>query len=168
MPETVDSLDRLVEKHGRRGVLIDTNLLLVLLIGRQRPEAVERFARTKGHYRAEDFAFLDQFVRRFSRIITAPHILTEVSNLLPNGNLREFRDRLRQEAELYEELQCEARRTVLDTAFHRFGLTDTVIALLACGQLLVLTDDFPLYGLLAKRGVDVINFNHVRPLAWRS
>ena len=31
----------------------------------------------------------------------------------------------------------------------------------------VLTDDFDLDSFLSKRGVDVLNFNHIRPLGWR-
>jgi hypothetical protein len=49
-----------------------------------------------------------------------------------------------------------------DQGFLRFGLTDTGIAMAAPGKYLVLTDDLALFGLLAKRGVDVLNFNHVR------
>ena len=46
--------------------------------------------------------------------------------------------------------------------FIRFGVTDTAITLLSPRSYLVLTTDFPLSGLLAKRGVDVVNFNHLR------
>jgi hypothetical protein len=51
--------------------------------------------------------------------------------------------------------------------FSRLGLTDVGIALLAEGNVPVLTDDFDLDVLLSKRGVDVINFNHIRPLGWK-
>lgn len=49
-----------------------------------------------------------------------------------------------------------------DEQFLRFGLTDTAITLIAPGRYLVLTVDLPLCGLLQRRNVDVINFNHFR------
>ena len=50
-----------------------------------------------------------------------------------------------------------------DPAFLKYGLTDTAILLLIKRSgLLLITDDFPLAGLVYKRGYDVINFNHIR------
>lgn len=46
--------------------------------------------------------------------------------------------------------------------FRRFGLSDTVLSLLAQQQLLMITTDFRLYGTLASQGLDVLNFNQLR------
>jgi hypothetical protein len=59
-----------------------------------------------------------------------------------------------------------AQSIVDDAEFPKFGLTDTAIRMIAPGKYLVLTDELPLYQLLSKRKVDVINFNHIRPLGW--
>lgn len=158
----------LLEKHARCGVLVDSSLLIVLLIGRHNRLALTRFPHSK-QYQPHEYDILDRFVRLFSRVITTPHILTEVSNLagrLPEGNLSRFRHLLAQEVEVYEEQQCEARRAVRSDQFFRLGLTDAAIVHLAGDGLLVLTDDLPLAGALQKAGIDVVNFNHLRPLAW--
>ena len=43
---------------------------------------------------------------------------------------------------------------------------DTGILRLARGKYLVLTDDFRLSQYLQKMEIDVLNFNHIRPLGW--
>lgn len=48
--------------------------------------------------------------------------------------------------------------------FVKLGITDTSIIEVAAAPYLVLTDDFRLYNFLADRGVDVLNFNHLRSL----
>ena len=50
--------------------------------------------------------------------------------------------------------------------FKKFGLTDSGIADLVKGKDLVLTDDLSLFGYLQNLGIDAINFNHIRSLAW--
>ncbi len=163
-----EHLQGLVEKHARRGVLVDSSLLIVLLIGRHNRLALTRFPHTK-RYQPDEFDILDRFVRLFDRIITTPHVLTEVSNLA--GRLQaeavcRFRRLFAQEVELYDERQCEARQLVRGDQFVRLGLTDAAIASIARDRLLVLTDDLALGGALQKVGIDVVNFTHLRPLAW--
>ncbi|MGA2329921.1 MAG: hypothetical protein ABSH05_27055 [Bryobacteraceae bacterium] len=158
----------LVRKHASRGVLIDANLLIVLLIGRQDRSAVSRFPHSK-EYTAAEFDVLDRFVRRFRRIITTPHILTEVSNLsgkLRGDDLTLFRAMLAQEICQYEERQRAAQEVVQSPYFAKLGLTDAGIERIARDGLLVLTDDLALAGALEKVRIDVLNFNRIRPLAW--
>jgi len=49
--------------------------------------------------------------------------------------------------------------------FHAYGLADIGIISLA-KQYLVLTDDLRLASFATDNGIDVINFNHIRELAW--
>jgi hypothetical protein len=56
---------------------------------------------------------------------------------------------------------------IADLVFPRLGFTDTAITTVALSgadedNLHVLTDDVHLYNELAYRGVNVINFNHLR------
>jgi hypothetical protein len=53
---------------------------------------------------------------------------------------------------------------VENSPFVRLGLTDVVIAKIAEGEVLVLTDDFRLSQHLERSGLAVVNFNHVRML----
>jgi hypothetical protein len=61
----------------------------------------------------------------------------------------------------------ESRLVVNESCFRRLGLTDAAIATLARHNYLFLTDDFGLYSTLTGRGVDAINFNHLRQLNWQ-
>lgn len=61
-------------------LVLDANLLLLLVIGAMDRSAITRFKRTQ-QFTVEDFDALVDIVSRADRIVTTPHILTEVSNL---------------------------------------------------------------------------------------
>jgi hypothetical protein len=71
---------------------------------------------------------------------------------------------MKQSIEIMEELHEPSRVVVRDQAFCRLGITDAAISTV-CANVLVLTDDFDLYDSLGRRGIDAINFNHLRQ--WR-
>lgn len=150
--------------RGRDALFIDTNLLLVLLVGALDPEHVERFKRTRAYTRA-DYALLLAFAGGYRRLLTTPNILTEVSNLL--GQLGEP---LRRRALLalgaltatLEERYLASETLVVDPSFPALGLADTSIIAAASEGVTVLTEDLALYLRLASTGVDVVNFNHLR------
>ena len=61
-------------------LFVDTNLLLVLVVGLLDPEQVEKFKRTRSYTR-EDYSLLSDFVSGYDGLLTTPNVLTEVSNL---------------------------------------------------------------------------------------
>lgn len=69
----------LVAKYGRRGLVIDSNLLILLLVGMTAKQSISSFKRTR-MYSPEDFDLLVDFTKPFNKL-TTPNILTEVSNL---------------------------------------------------------------------------------------
>ncbi len=156
-------LDRLIEKHSRSGLLVDSNLLLLLLVGRTEPERVELFKRTKDRLNRGDYDLLETFVERFSRVLTTAHILTEVSNLgaLKGEVLSRFRSAMSSGIALMDELHRDSKSVSAHSAFKRLGLADAAIMTL-CSKTLVLTDDAALFVSLHGEGIDAINFNHIR------
>lgn len=160
----------LLERYRRVGVLIDTNLLLLCVIGVYDPRQIARFGRTADRFAPEDFETLRRVLDAFDRVITTPHVLTEVSNLMGRltGRVRdgcfEF---FSQAITLMHEQSTPASTLRAMHAFARFGLTDTAIVDAARGSYLVLTDDLPLAAYLQGQGVDVLNFNNIRPLGYR-
>lgn len=72
----------LISLYRNRGVLIDTNLLVLLLVGTYDRNRVERTKRIRDRFRAEDFDILTAVLNQFETQVTTPHILTETSNLL--------------------------------------------------------------------------------------
>jgi hypothetical protein len=150
-------------------VLIDTNLLLLYLVGSYDPDRISRFKRTS-QFVAEDFSTLSAVLGRFRSMLTTPHVLAETSNLLGqlSGQVRdECFARFAAAVDVFGEVHQEGRGLVQNPAFLRLGLTDTGILELAARKCLVLTDDFLLYSFLEKAGAIVLNFNHIRVLNWR-
>lgn len=164
----MDYLSGLVEKYRRRGALIDSNLLLLLFVGRFDVARIRTFKRTR-NYIEDDYHVLERFVAYFDKIVTTPHVLTEVSNLstwLPEGireaYFRGFRKGVAVLAEVFE----PATKICDCGAFEKIGLTDSAIALISRQRLLVLTDDLPLANRLQSVGIDAINHNHLRTIRW--
>src|SRR6266487_2653089 len=160
----------LFEKYRRKGVLVDTNLLLLLLVGSIDHRMLDKFKPTANHgFTASDYDLLCWIIDRFPRIFTTPHVLTEVSN---------WSERLKGDAgqllvsqiillsQRADEVYETSRKLVVRDGFREFGLTDTAISNLPSDRFLVLTVDFPLSVWLEKQGVDVVNFTRLRPQRW--
>ena len=78
----------LIARYRERGAVVDTNLLLLFLIGSYRVDLIRRFKRTQRYF-PDDFHLLRRFLSEFRQIVVTPHILTEVTNLalqLPAGS----------------------------------------------------------------------------------
>ena len=170
---SVEELDEIIVRHRRSGVLIDTNLLILLWIGRWNPIEIARHRRTQS-YTVDEFERLERFVAQFQRIVTTPCILAEANSLavqipearFERGKQAQMVHNLRQQiasrtSEL-EERHVPSLEIVQVPEFLRFGLTDVGIQRLAGEGFLVLTDDVPLYALLCERDLPVVNFNHIR------
>lgn len=143
-----------------RGALVDTNLLLLLAAGELVPERIAQLPRLEGflpeHHRA-----LNDYVRRFRRRVTTPHVLTEVSNLA-----RQWPEPLRSDAfghfasqwKTLRERHSPAAKLAGDRAFVALGLADIGILHAAANRLLVLTMDRDLTGELTARRIASINW----------
>jgi hypothetical protein len=159
----IEHLHNLVRRCARSGLLLDTNLLLLYVIGRSDPDQIGKgrvaiFARS-------DLTVLEQFMAHFHHHLTTPNVLTEINSFLGqlSGNLRErCREQLRSDIEILAEQHVDSRRASQQDAFLRFGLTDCGIHLLAMNACLVLTDDFALSQYLDSKGLAALNFHHIR------
>ena len=111
---------------------------------------------------------MDWLTASFHKLITTPHVLTEVSNLavLHGKELSAFRTWFKNTVPQMLEFYDESRRLVEEESFHSLGLADAAINLASRHNFLVLTGDLDLHVTLRKRGVDSINFNHIRTYYW--
>jgi hypothetical protein len=153
----------LFERYRSQGVLIDTNLMLLIAVGTYRRQRIMTFKRTL-KYTLEDFALVMRMVRYFQRRMTTPNILTEVDNLLrqlPASEHRAVAGTLRQLISDSFEVYIPSAETVTNDNIVALGLADCATLLSADG-ILVITDDFRLSNILAKAGRDVVNINHIR------
>jgi len=162
MTEVID----LLAKYRRKGILIDTNILLLYLVGRVNRERISRFKRT-AQFLAQDYELLVQITDGFQQIITTPHILTEVNSLANQLGEPERTKCLG----IYTQLVLQLTEEYIESTtiskhelFSRFGLTDCGIILTAKDKYLVLTDDLKLHLYLKALEIDTINFNNLRSL----
>ncbi len=162
--------DSLIARYRNAGVLVDTNLLLLYFVGRYDRGLIERWPRTNDRFVSVDYDLLLLLLEPFEKLIVTPHVLTEVSNML--GYLAEpaktgCRVLLAQIINsVMQEKRTPGASLSEDPAFVPFGITDTSILDAAVGSYLVLTDDLPLYAYLLAQGVEVLNFNEIRGLAY--
>lgn len=157
-------LRKLFYKYKNKGLLIDTNLLLVYFVGSYDRNLIGNFKRTIT-FTIEDFEKLQRAFIFFEKIVTTPNILTEVnslSNQLSENIKLQYFDKIKDQISMLEENYLESKVICELTHFSKFGLTDTGIINLVKDNYLVLTDDFRLANYLEKIEVDVINFNHLR------
>jgi len=159
------TIPQLIKKYERRGLLLDTVLVVLLVVGAHDRKLIGRDKRlTK--YIPEDFDLLISFIKPFDKLITTPNVLTETNNLLGHLFATDFPIKLAQYIELMDEHYVSSKKICNTELFRNVGITDTVLADLAKDQYLFVTDDLRLAGKLEKRNIDVINFNHVRMSAW--
>jgi hypothetical protein len=155
-------------KYRSKGLLVDSNLLLVYFIGLCDRKLLAKFERTRA-FDEESFLLLANFIRSFKKVVTTPNILTEVSNLSNKlkGNTRlAYFQSLIEQVGLTEEYYLRSSELSQHPSFEKFGLTDISVINVSKDEYLVLTDDFPLSNYLTKQGQAAINFNHLRQILW--
>lgn len=79
-------VEGLLVQYKNKGILVDANLLLLFFVGLYDRSRIPTFKGTKA-FTVQDFDLLKVVFSYFSKIITTPNILTEVSNL--SNQLRE-------------------------------------------------------------------------------
>jgi hypothetical protein len=148
-------------------VLLDTNLLLLLAVGRVDPALIARHKNLQG-YAQDDFDLLVQQLMRATRLLVTPHILAETSNLLAQIG-EPIRSRLMSEFQalianfdVIEEIHIPSATAAARKEFVRLGLTDSALLVeqdIACT---ILTADAKLHVTALHSGRDCVNFNHLR------
>jgi hypothetical protein len=108
-----------------KNLLLDTNLLLLYLIGGEDPKLLES-ARRLNAYVEEDFYLLIEFieVNGFTQLISTPHILTEASNLigLDRNLLRALgRDAIKEYVQHCNQISHDACKLVDEPESNRLG-----------------------------------------------
>jgi hypothetical protein len=155
--------DIYIKKFREKGILIDTNLLMLLLVGSYNEDEIISFKRTK-NYIIEDYKYLTSFLAKFKKHIYTPNILTEMTNLTDSINSEpnySFFQHIKFALSVFSEDSVSSEEIMQLKSFLKFGLADAVNCQLS-DKYLVLTDDLRLYSYLANQGLPAINFNHIR------
>jgi predicted nucleic acid-binding protein len=157
-----------LNSSGSTGLLVDTNLLVLYVVGAVNRNRIETFKRTC-QYTKTDHELLLRVLGRFKQLHTVAHVLAEVSNLtdLPGPERLRARLVLKETISLLSETELPSARAAEDRLYERLGLVDAAIGAVArkhdCA---VLTDDLDLYLQLSRDRLKVLNFTHVRARAW--
>src|SRR5437016_2187626 len=123
----------LINRHQGRGIVVDTNILLVYLIGLHDANLIPRFKRTQT-FSKDDYQLLQLLFGRFRNIITTPGILAEVNSLAGqlSGDVKtSFFGTFQKQIVLLEEQYAASKNVCVHTHFAMCGLTDAAIMTIA-------------------------------------
>ena len=143
-------------------IVLDTNVLLLLLVGVADRDLVAKHKRTRKS-EPRDFDTLVRMVKTFAVVVTS-QLLAETSNLLRDGPGSASGQGARITAVLKaaQERYVPKDKLLESPPFLSMGATDVSIMELAHeDDTVVLTDDLELYGRLERAQRNVVNFTHV-------
>ena len=149
------------------GYFVDTNLLLLLVVGSVSRNAIARHGRVR-EFTPDDYDTLLDLIAPVDRVLVTPNTLTETSNLL--GQHREpersrFFEHLRFIIEETEEIVVTSVNACRNDDFTRLGLTDAALLEVATEDTPVITVDLDLYlAAVSSNPASAINFTHLRDL----
>ena len=146
-------------------ILLDTNLLVLLVLGSVDERWIGRHKRSK-NFVAADWHLLVKTIGG-ADLLTTPHILAETSNHLRSGGMKnpanvELMAALVNFIGIAAEKDVTARSVAGNALFLRLGLTDTAIMSVAQSNVHLLTADLDLYLAALAKGQETTNFNHLR------
>lgn len=162
-------IEFLAYKHHSNGVIIDTNIMLVYIVGHYDINYISQFERTKD-YCADDYKNMDYVLSHFGKKVITTHILAELSNLSKQAWKDKKLDYFNVFGKLLEKTNehCINKDILLNLPLlPKLGVTDLgIIEAAKEFGCLIFTDDFPMSGYASKQGIDVLNFNHIRGQQW--
>ena len=144
----------------RRAVAIDTNFLVLLVVGLTSSEYIRRHRRLTPVYNSTHFELIRRLLVQAPQVICTSHILAEGSNLL-----RQTGEPMRSEImttysrfiQSAEEPIIPAREAAQSSSFIRLGLTDAALLTLDPKEVRLLTVDHELHIACSERGFEVVN-----------
>jgi hypothetical protein len=145
-------------------LVIDTNLLVLFVVGTTKRGFVTRHKRLKA-FSLEDFDLLCRVIASTAEVLVTPNTLTETSNILgyiDEPARTEVFQTFRSLVPSMQEEFVESRTAVGAKEFLRLGLTDAALLEIASESRSLLTVDLDLYLSVLNRGASAVNFNHLR------
>jgi len=145
-------------------VLIDTNLLLLLIVGLYNKDLISVHKRTK-EFIPKDFDLLVESIDGYNVLWVTSHCLAEVSNLIMQTNEKQAKELMA----YFSIFVAKAKESHIPKEIifkngisTRLGVADTGLIIKSKRVSCVFTVDFKLYIEILKRGYNVVNFNHLR------
>lgn len=139
--------------------LIDTNSLVILLVGLIDPKLINKHRRTS-IYQEQDFFDLLQFIGDFEDLVVLPNVWTEVDNLLNNfnrGHKESYIIHITNTIKLTTEKFLESKNAVKNVSFYDLGLTDSLLLEYSKNCELLITSDSNLSDYAIANGIKVFD-----------
>jgi predicted nucleic acid-binding protein len=153
-----------VSERSGRTLILDTNLLVLLIVGMTSRAYISRHKRLRA-YSESDFEVFTGFVVSATRIVVTPNTLTETSNLLRQIDepaRTQIYDQFRRVVRTTDEHYLESKRAAERKDFPWLGLTDSALLQAASENHELLTADSRLHSAAIRQGLKVTNFHHHR------
>ena len=142
-------------------LLIDTNVLLLWIIGSFDRASIRSYRRT-AQFTPGDFDLLITYRSRYRQTLTTAPILTEASNLLGNDFHVEIASTLIDLGRGLIEVAKPKGEVFEIEGFDRLGFSDCTTLAAMDGETTLLTDDVQLHAQASLFEFDAVNFNHLR------
>ena len=145
-------------------VLVDTNLLVLFIVGTASPSYIQRHKRLT-EFDEEDYKLLVRLLSNASDVFVTPNTLTETSNLAgyisepARSQVYRVLQKITNES---TEIVIPSKSAVARTEFIRLGLTDAALIHATTENTVLLTADLSLYLAATAAGAIAMNFNHIR------
>ena len=144
-------------------IYIDTNLLVLLAIGRFNEKLIPKHKRSR-QFSIEDYGRLCDLIGYIRNVFVTQNCLTEASNLIGQHGEPE-RQKVRAELtriiEERREVVVESASAVRNPHYERMGLTDAALLEVISSKTPVVTVDIDLYLIAtSNEPCSALNFNH--------
>ncbi|MBE9140916.1 hypothetical protein IQ254_27580 [Nodosilinea sp. LEGE 07088] len=146
-----------------RTVLVDTNLLVLLIVGATSRDYIARHKRLTA-FIPQDYDVLLHIISDAAVRVT-PNILTEISNLaayIDNLAKRQIFETFQKLISNCLEVYVPSTTAIRRWEFIHLGLTDAAVLEALTNQVVLLTTDLDLFLAAQSAGVSAINFNQLR------
>ncbi len=148
-------------------LLIDSNILILLLVGSYDSKFIEHVRRLRNNYDEKDYLLVKNLVKKERKIYITPQILSEISNLtkdIRDPKLTAYIKNLISQLNRFSEEYIHMTDLFKDEKLLiKVGFTDlSVIKVAKKFKCLILTDDFVLNSISIDEGCESLNITQLR------
>ncbi|MDB5479730.1 MAG: hypothetical protein JWO83_783 [Caulobacteraceae bacterium] len=145
-------------------LLLDTNLLLLFVVGETNPDYIAKHKRLQV-FDKRDHQIVRGLIADSAGLVFCPNVTSETSNLLRyiHNPLKDFI------SDKFSDLLGRAEESYISSAeasrhqhYTKLGITDAVLLTLAKTGAVLFTDDLDLYLVATRDGLRAENYNHLR------
>ena len=176
---SLDDIRRYIRKYQPDGLIVDTNILILFLVGSYDINQIEKLKvlnNSDKKYSIDDFKLLKELFEYFKKIIIIPQVIAELSNLSITGggvNGNKLNDYLqivikflKRAEERHQQTNCLWGMEL--SVIGKYGFTDmTLFELSKQTKMQILTDEMPLY-VYSQNKIPIIKFGHIKNQAFQN